>query len=105
MIDDTTVVVISEMSRTPKLNSNAGKDHWPVTSAMVIGAGVNGGKAYGATNAGMEAEKVDYATGAVDNTNGKTLMSASFCAGVLAACGVDPETHLSGVEVFDAFVA
>lgn len=105
MIDDTVVVAISEMSRTPKLNSNAGKDHWPVTSAMVIGAGVAGGRAYGATNSGMEAEKVNFSTGAVDSANGMTLMTANFAAGVLGACGIDPASHLDNVEAFDAFVA
>jgi hypothetical protein len=105
MLDDTIVVAISEMSRTPKLNSNAGKDHWPVTSAMVIGGGVAGGKAYGATNAGMEAEKVNFSTGAVDNTNGMTLMTGNFAAGVLKAAGIEPSSHLDNVEVFDAFVA
>jgi uncharacterized protein (DUF1501 family) len=104
MIDDTTVVVISELSRTPQLNSNLGKDHWPVTSAMAIGAGVAGGRAYGATNAKMEAEQVDFTTGAVSGS-GKTLMTSNFVAGALAACGVDPAAHLPGVEVFDAFVA
>ena len=41
-----------------------GKDHWPVTSAMVIGAGVKGGRAFGATTDGLEAAPVDFATGA-----------------------------------------
>ena len=30
MLDDTLVVVLSEFTRTPKLNSTNGKDHWPV---------------------------------------------------------------------------
>ncbi|MEJ7603540.1 MAG: DUF1501 domain-containing protein [Kofleriaceae bacterium] len=104
MIDDTMVVCFSEFSRTPRLNADRGKDHWPVTSAMVIGAGVRGGKAYGATSDVIESELVDFTTGA-RAPNGQTLISNHFVAGVLTACGVDPVTHLGPTEVFDAFVA
>ncbi|HEX5059936.1 MAG TPA: DUF1501 domain-containing protein, partial [Kofleriaceae bacterium] len=104
MLDDTVVVCYSEFSRTPKLNSQLGKDHWPVTSAMVIGAGVKGGRGYGASTAAVEADTVDFSTGDRSAT-GMTLMSNHFCAGVLKACGIDPIAHLGPTEVFDAFVA
>ncbi len=104
MIDDTTVLCISEFSRTPKLNSTGGKDHWPVTSAMVIGAGVRGGRAYGASSNAMEALSVDFATGKPSAT-GRVLASNQFAAGVLTACGVTAVDHLGPTEVFDAFVA
>ena len=104
MLDDTVVVCYSEFSRTPKLNSQLGKDHWPVTSAMVIGAGVKGGRGYGASTAAVEADTVDFSTGDRSAT-GMTLMSNHFCAGVLKACGLDPIGHLGPTEVFDAFVA
>ncbi len=112
MIDDTCVVVFSEMGRTPKLNANSqpGKDHWPVTSAMVMGAGVKGGVVLGATTDGldgtngMQAELLDFTTGAVSAT-GQSLMFQNFAAGVLQLCGVDPATHFSGTPVFDAFIA
>jgi uncharacterized protein (DUF1501 family) len=104
LLDDTVVVVFSEFSRTPKLNSQMGKDHWPVTSAMVIGAGVKGGRAYGATTDGVEADTIDFATGA-RSASGITLMSNHFVAGVLKLCGIDPISHLGATEVFDAFVA
>jgi uncharacterized protein (DUF1501 family) len=103
MIDDTIVVCFSEFSRTPRLNANNGKDHWPVTSAVVIGGGIRGGRAYGSTNNGIEAETINFATGAKSAT-GMTLMSNHFVAGVLTACGVDPIAHLGATEVFDAFV-
>jgi uncharacterized protein (DUF1501 family) len=104
MLDDTVVVCYSEFSRTPKLNAVLGKDHWPVTSALVIGGGIKGGRAYGASTAAVEPELVDFATGDRSAT-GMTLMSNHFCAGVLKACGVDPLAHLGATEVFDAFVA
>lgn len=104
LLDDTVVVCFSEFSRTPKLNSQMGKDHWPVTSAMVIGAGVKGGRAYGATTDAVEADTIDFATGA-RSASGTTLMSNHFVAGVLKLCGIDPVSHLGATEVFDAFVA
>jgi uncharacterized protein (DUF1501 family) len=104
LLDETVVVCYSEFSRTPKLNAQMGKDHWPVTSAMVIGAGVKGGKGYGSTSDGVEAETVNFATGAKSGT-GMTLMSNHFVAGVLKLCGVTPADHLGATEVFDAFVA
>lgn len=104
MLDDTVVVCFSEFSRTPKLNAAAGKDHWPVTSAMVMGAGVRGGRAYGATTDGVDTRPIDFATGA-PSESGRTLMSNHFVAGVLELCGVDALAHLGPTEVFDAFVA
>ncbi|HEY5945405.1 MAG TPA: DUF1501 domain-containing protein [Kofleriaceae bacterium] len=104
MLDDTLVVCYSEFSRTPKLNSALGKDHWPVTSALVVGAGIKGGRGYGASTAAVEADTVDFSTGDRSAT-GMTLMSNHFCAGVLKACGIDPIAHLGPTEVFDAFVA
>jgi uncharacterized protein (DUF1501 family) len=104
MIDDTVVVCFSEFSRTPKLNANAGKDHWPVTSAMVMGAGVKGGRSLGASTAGVEPDTVDFHTGA-RSASGRVCMSSHFVAGVLKLCGVDPVSHIGPTEVFDAFVA
>ncbi len=104
MIDDTVVVCFSEFSRTPKLNANLGKDHWPITSAVVVGGGVKGGASYGATTAAVETRPVNFATGAPDAA-GHVLTSSSFVAGLLELCGVDHAGHLGGLEVFDAFVA
>jgi len=107
MLDDTIVVVVSEMGRTPKLNANQGKDHWPVTSALVIGAGaVKGNTVFGGTDpTTVSALPINYATGAVDTNAGKTLTYDSFIAGVLSLCGVDPSAHLPSSEVFNAFAA
>jgi len=104
LLDETVVVCFSEFSRTPKLNSNAGKDHWPVTSAMVMGANIKGGRAYGATTADVEPALIDFTTGQ-RSASGMTVMHNHFVAGVLKACGVDPISHLGATEVFGAFVA
>ncbi|HAY82683.1 MAG TPA: DUF1501 domain-containing protein [Planctomycetaceae bacterium] len=51
MLDDTLVVVMGEFGRTPKLNTAAGRDHWPrVFSVLLAGAGVPGGLVLGASD-------------------------------------------------------
>jgi len=104
LLDQTLVVVISEMGRTPLLNSDQGKDHWPVTSALLFGAGVRGGQVIGGTSDSLDALSVDLATGALD-PSGKQLQAGNLVAGVLETLGVDPERYLPGVEPLRAFRA
>ena len=48
---DTTVIVWGEFGRTPKINANAGRDHWPnVSCAMFAGGGLKTGQVIGATD-------------------------------------------------------
>ena len=50
MLDDVAVVVWGEFGRTPKINANAGRDHWPgVCSALVAGGGMKSGQVIGST--------------------------------------------------------
>jgi uncharacterized protein (DUF1501 family) len=87
---EVTVLVVSEFTRTPRFNLDGGKDHWPVNSCMIMGDGVRGGRAYGATNEELREQTVDLQTGEVD-TAGEYLGFANVAAGVLEMCGVDPE--------------
>jgi hypothetical protein len=51
MLNDVTVIVWGEFGRTPKINNNAGRDHWAqVSSAWMAGGGMRVGQAIGATN-------------------------------------------------------
>ena len=51
LLDQTLVVVMGEFGRTPKLNTSAGRDHWPrVFSVLVAGGGVRGGQVIGASD-------------------------------------------------------
>jgi hypothetical protein len=55
---DVVVVVWGEFGRTPKINVNAGRDHWsPVMSALVAGGGLRMGQAIGASSARGERPK------------------------------------------------
>lgn len=101
MIDDTIVLVVSEMGRTPKLNATGGKDHWPVTSAMIIGGGLPGGRVLGGTDDALYGRRVSLETGAPDD-EGVQIQYGNFAAGVLAAVGVDTEAYLPDAEPFHA---
>ncbi len=51
LIDETLVIVTGEFGRTPKINKNAGRDHWgPVMTSLFFGGGVRGGHVIGATD-------------------------------------------------------
>jgi hypothetical protein len=81
LLDDTTVVVLSEMGRTPKLNAQAGKDHWPYTSALLVGAGLRGGRVIGGYDAGHRGDLIDLSTG----RSGDTLITAEHLGATLLA--------------------
>ena len=51
LLDDTLVVALGEFGRTPKINKDAGRDHWPGAMSIVFaGAGVPRGQIVGATD-------------------------------------------------------
>lgn len=51
LLDSTLVMVSSEFGRTPKINSDSGRDHWPkVFSVMLAGGGIKRGLVYGASD-------------------------------------------------------
>ncbi len=51
-LDSTLVVAAGEFGRTPRINANGGRDHWPdVWSVALAGGGVRGGQVIGASDA------------------------------------------------------
>jgi hypothetical protein len=51
LLQDTAIIWMGEFSRTPRINGNAGRDHWARSWSVVVGgAGMNGGIAIGETN-------------------------------------------------------
>jgi hypothetical protein len=95
ILEETVVAVVSEMSRTPMLNDDRGKDHWPVTSTLLVGPRVGTGRTLGGTTDEVSALPVDLASGEVYES-GTTLTYDSFTAGLLEALDVDPEEWLPG---------
>ena len=52
LLDSTLVLVASEFGRTPKINNDAGRDHWPkVFSSVMAGGGIARGLSYGKSDA------------------------------------------------------
>ncbi|MDB4941947.1 MAG: hypothetical protein JWP97_1481 [Labilithrix sp.] len=52
------VLVTSDFGRTPKYNTGNGKDHWNVTSTLVFGPGIRGGRAIGKSDDGQKSLRV-----------------------------------------------
>ena len=61
-LQDTAIIWMGEFSRTPRINGNAGRDHWARSWSVVVGGGgLNGGLAIGETNSdGTRVETEPY---------------------------------------------
>jgi uncharacterized protein (DUF1501 family) len=80
LLDDTLVVVMSEMGRTPKINGNAGRDHWTYCySILFAGAGIRGGTVCGASDAQAAFVK------------DRPVSTADICATIYQCLGIDPD--------------
>ncbi|MBY0230454.1 MAG: DUF1501 domain-containing protein [Gemmataceae bacterium] len=80
MLDETLVVVMGEMGRTPKINKEAGRDHWThCYSVLLAGGGIRGGQAYGASDA--------HAAYVKD----RPVHIRDICATVYRCLGIDPD--------------
>ena len=89
LMDETTVVVHSEMGKTPQLNGYNGKDHWPFTTTMLLGSGFTGNRVVGSYTGDMNAEKVDFATGDLFD-EGSVMTASTIGATLLAMADIDP---------------
>jgi uncharacterized protein (DUF1501 family) len=72
-LDNTLIVLYSDFGRTPKINSGAGRDHWPVGGAMLIGGGLAGGRAVGGTDDSLLGVNCDENSGAPVQSGGVQL--------------------------------
>jgi hypothetical protein len=80
LLDETLVVLMGEMGRTPKINANGGRDHWTYCySVLLAGAGVRGGSVYGASDS-LGAYVKD-----------KPARIRDICASIYHCLGIDPE--------------
>lgn len=83
LLDSTLVVVLGEFGRTPKVNKDAGRDHWPhAMSVLFAGGGVPRGHVIGATDAkGYHAAE-------------KVCRPEDFAATLYTKLGIDPQQIL-----------
>ncbi len=98
LADETVVVVMSEMGRTPRLNGAQGKDHWPASSALLFGAGVRGGQVVGAYDEGVRGVRIDPDDLSVDE-GGIRLDPRVLGATLLALGGEEDAESLAGGAV------
>ena len=81
MLDSTIVIVTGEFGRTPEINANGGRDHWPnAFSLTMAGGGITGGRVYGSTD--------DEGW-----VRGKTILfrSPTLCRYLYTKLGIDPD--------------
>lgn len=86
-LDSTLIVLYSDFGRTPKVNGSNGRDHWPVGGALMIGGGIDGGRAVGATDDNLQAaDFVDPDSGAetTDTAKGVQINPTHLGGAVLA---------------------
>ncbi len=85
LLDETLVVTMGEMGRTPRINTDGGRDHWTFCySVLLAGAGIQGGAIYGASD--------DQAAFIKD----RPVHIRDICATIYHLLGIDPE-----MPVFD----
>lgn len=103
LADETIVVVMSELGRTPQLNAFAGKDHWPYTSAMIVGPGFTGSRVIGGFDSNFYGNNLDPATGEIDE-DGQIFSAEALGATLLARAGIDPSEYVMGVEPLEGIL-
>lgn len=80
ILDRTLVVLATEFGRTPKINGNQGRDHYPKAfSCMLAGANIKGGQFVGKTDANAA------------NVESDKISIMDFNATIAAAVGIDTE--------------
>jgi len=79
LLKDTLIVCQGEFGRTPRINGQSGRDHWPASWAMMLaGAGIRGGQVIGRTS--KDGTKIES----------KPTRTADLMATVFRGVGLDP---------------
>jgi len=83
LLESTLVVAMGEFGRTPKLNTRAGRDHWPrVFSVVLAGGGIPGGQVFGSSDRVGESPK--------DNP----VTPSDLAATLYTLLGINPQSEL-----------
>ena len=79
LLDETLVVLMSDMGRTPQINAKAGRDHWTYCySVLFAGAGIRAGTVCGASD-----KHAAY-------VKSRPVSIADICATIYHCLGIDP---------------
>jgi hypothetical protein len=80
LLQSTVILCIGEFGRTPKINAEDGRDHWPAGfSCLLGGGGLRAGQVVGATDPTGERKEPD-----------NPIQVADLYATILKALGIDP---------------
>ena len=83
LLEETLIVVTSEMGRTPRINGNAGRDHWTnCYGSLLAGAGIRGGTVYGSSDSQAAYVK------------DKPIRPADLVATIYQSLGIDPDLRV-----------
>jgi uncharacterized protein (DUF1501 family) len=93
LVDNTAVIVASELGRYPFLNAAQGKDHFPEAPFLFSGPWFPGGKVFGRTGKNLEAQPIDLKQGGVARAGGHHVMVDDVGTTLLALSGIDPELY------------
>ncbi|MEZ4741218.1 MAG: DUF1501 domain-containing protein [Bdellovibrionota bacterium] len=82
--DNLTIIVKSELGRSPiyQTNSPQGKGHWPFTSALLWGKGINGGKVFGKTDDFLRGVPINPIFGTTEAADTNPLEISNIFAGL-----------------------
>jgi hypothetical protein len=97
------VVVTSDFARGPQYNGDndgSGKDHWPVSSALVLGPGIAGGRVIGATDDEQRPRKIDKTSLALDD-NGVVLTPGHLHRELRRLAGIGDATATAKYPISD----
>ena len=94
------VLVTSDFGRTPRYNTGNGKDHWNVTSTLLMAPGIQGGRAIGKTDAAQKAMRltpgnINEVLEQNDN-NGTRIHPTHLHAELRRVCGLDKAEFIGG---------
>lgn len=99
LLDETVVVVTSEFSRTPRLNVRGGRDHHLANAALLVGAGVRGGAAFGLTSPRFMGPLRVSARGDAADPAGLAVRPEEVMLTALAALGLPAPARVRGVPL------
>ncbi len=87
--DRVVVMVGSDFGRTPQYNPQNGKDHWSVTSMLLMGPGIRGGRVVGATDERFRARGLDLTSLTPSDAAGAKLNPRSIHMALRRLAGVE----------------
>jgi hypothetical protein len=84
LLDETLVVMMGEFGRTPRINGDAGRDHWgSCQSVLLAGGGIRGGRVHGASDSIAAYPRMD------------PVDPVDIHATIYHCLGLDPDQHVN----------